>query len=431
MTRAPVIPRAAPRPSCTNGFLAVAARTKTFPWVALLVIAAAIFTSVTSEFLPTGLLPDIAGELRVSESRVGLLITLFAATVVVSAAPLSALTRRFSRKGLVIFVLLVFVASNVLAGLAPNYELLAGARILGGLAHGLFWATIGAYSAHLVPKRQLGRAVAITSAGATAAFVFGVPLGTALGHALGWRLAFIVIGGIVLGLVLLVVRYLPAVDRVQLATGEIALPARRDKTIPAVVVVCTVVLVLLTGHNLFATYIAPWLIDVGGIDPSQVAAVLFLSGGTGAIGLFAAGVISDRVPRAGFLVATALVALSVTILALGSGTPWLLLVGIGLWGASFGGLPSMLQTRLLHTASPRIRDFSMAFLTTSFNLGIGVGALIGAALLDRTDIRVLPWVYIGIIGLALLIAILGDLAVRRWWYVPTNTREIDLPPAGH
>ena len=409
----------------------MAARNNPFPWVALLVIAAAIFTSVTSEFLPTGLLPDIADELQVSESRVGLLITLFAATVVVSTAPLSALTRRFSRKGLVVFVLLVFVASNVLAGVAPNYEVLAGARILGGLAHGLFWATVGAYSAHLVPKKQLGRAVAITSAGATAAFVFGVPLGTALGHAVGWRLAFIVIGGIVLGLVLLVVRYLPAVDRVKIATAEIALPARHDKTIPAVALVCVVVLVLLTGHNIFSTYIAPWLITVGSIAPDQVAAVVFLYGGAGALGLFAAGLVSDRVPRLGFLVTTLLLAVSVTILALGAGLPWVLLVGMGLWGAAFGGLPSMMQSRLLQSASPRISDLSSAFLTTSFNIGIGGGALIGALLLDRTDITVLPWVYIAVVGLALLIAIVGDAVIRRRWGVPVVTKSIDLPPAGH
>nr|MDQ2697664.1 MFS transporter [Actinomycetota bacterium] len=152
-----------------------------FPWVALIVIAATIFVSVTSEFLPTGILPDIAAELDVTESQVGFLVTLFAGTVVLSAAPLAILTRRFSRKGLVVVVMVLFLLSNVAAGLAPNYELLAAARVLGGLAHGLFWAIMGAYAAHLVPKKQLGRAVAITSSGATAAFVLGVPLGTALG----------------------------------------------------------------------------------------------------------------------------------------------------------------------------------------------------------------------------------------------------------
>ncbi|MET0806383.1 MAG: MFS transporter, partial [Lacisediminihabitans sp.] len=157
----------------------------TFPWVGLLVLACAIFVSVTSEFLPTGLLPDIAAGLTVSASQVGFLVTVFAGTVVLSTTPLAALTRNFSRKSLVVVVLLIIAASGVLAAVAPTYAVLVVARVIGGLAHGLFWAVVGAYAAHLVPKHQIGRAVAITSGGGTAAFVLGVPLGTALGHALG------------------------------------------------------------------------------------------------------------------------------------------------------------------------------------------------------------------------------------------------------
>ena len=290
-----------------------------FPWVALIVIAATIFVSVTCEFLPTGLLPDIAAELEVSESQVGFLVTLFAGTVVLTAAPLAILTRRLSRKSLVIVVMALFLVANVGAGLAPTYELLAAARVLGGLAHGLFWAVMGAYAAHLVPKKQLGRAVAITSSGATAAFVLGVPLGTALGHAVGWRLAFISIAGIILVLIALVVRYLPAVDRhvePPLRTGEIRLPRRRDPSLPLIVMMCAVVLTALTGHNLFYTYVAPWLTTVAGVAPDALAGVLFLYGGAGAIGLVAAGVVADRFPRTALVGALSLIAAVVSVLAL-------------------------------------------------------------------------------------------------------------------
>src|SRR3546814_18613519 len=79
-----------------------------FPLFRLLVLAGAIFVSVSSEFLPTGLLPDIASDLDVSESRVGLLITIFAFTVVLSAAPLTVLPRRYSRTGLLVVLLGIF-----------------------------------------------------------------------------------------------------------------------------------------------------------------------------------------------------------------------------------------------------------------------------------------------------------------------------------
>lgn len=391
-----------------------ATSSKPFPWTGLFVLAALIFTSVTSEFLPTGLLPDIARDLEVSESKVGLLITLFAATVVVSAAPLTALTRRFPRKYLVIVVLLVFIVANVLAALAPTYELLAAARVLGGLAHGLFWAVVGGYTGYLVPKKQLGRAVAITSGGGTAAFILGVPVGTALGHAVGWRLAFLAIAVIILALTIVAMRLLPHVDNtVTLSTGEIGLPLRKDRSIPGVVLVCVTVILIMLGHNIFYTYIAPFLISPVGVDASAIAGVLFLYGGAGAIGLALAGVLADRFPRAGLVGAIALVALAVLVIALFPTQPVIVIGTMVVWSIAFGGAPAMLQTRLLHTASARIRDVASAYLTTSFNIAIGGGAAIGALLLDRTGILVLPFVDAGITLLAIVVFLVGDRIVSR------------------
>lgn len=381
-----------------------------FPWVGLIVLAGAIFVSVTSEFLPTGLLPDMAGELGVSESRIGLLVTIFAGTVVISTTPLAALTRAYSRKYLVVIVLLVIATGNVLAALAPSYEILVGARIIGGLAHGLFWAVVGAYSAHLVPKHQIGRAVAITSGGGTAAFVLGVPLGTALGHALGWRLAFATIGVIVVVLAVLVLRFLPAVDhRVTLATGEIALPLRKDRSVPGVVVLCLIIVVVMTGHNLFYTYIAPWLIAVGGFPEDSIAILLFLFGGAGAIGLVLAGLVSDRFPRAGLIVATAAVAVAVLVLALFAQSQVVIVAALVVWGIAFGGLPAMLQTRMLHTASARLRDLAAALFTTSFNFAIGFGALVGGLLLDQVGIISLPFVDVVIIWVGVVFMLLSNV----------------------
>jgi DHA1 family inner membrane transport protein len=387
---------------------------KSFPLVPLLVLSALIFTFVTSEFLPTGLLPEIAGELEVSESQVGFLVTIFAGTVVLTTAPLTSLTRSHSRKSLMIVLILVFVLGNILAAVAPNYAVLAVARVIGGLAHGLFWSVVGAYTAGLVPKRHIGRAVAITGGGATAAFILGVPVGTALGHVLGWRLTFVAIGAIVLVLTLVVVRFLPPIQHIErLATGEIPLPMRKDRTLPGVVIICAIVLIVMMAHNIFYTYIAPYLIGPVGIDPGSVAGILFLYGGAGAVGLVIAGAVSDRFPRSGFVVAIGLVAVAVLIIAIFPGVQWLTIVAIVLWGAAFGGAPSMLQARILHTASPRIRDSASAYLTTSFNFAIGSGAFIGGVLLDRTSILVLPFVDVALSVVGIAVALIGDAWLRR------------------
>lgn len=385
-----------------------------FPWVGLLTLSTAIFFMVTSEFLPTGLLPQIAADLDVSEAQVGLLITIFAGTVVLTTAPLAALTRRFDRKPLLLAVLVLFAIANVGAAIAPDYAFLVVARVLGGLAHGLFWAIAGAYSGHLVPRHQIARAVAVTSGGGTAAFVLGVPAGTALGTALGWRAAFGVIAAIVLVLLVLVVRFLPAVQhRPTLSTGEITLPARRDPTFPAVLFICLLVLIVVGGQNVFYTYIAPFLIDSAGFAETSVGALLFVYGGAGAIGLVLAGFLGSRFPRGGLYGMLGVVAAAVAGVGLSAGVPLLVIALLFVWGAAFGGIPTLLQTRLLHTASARVRDVGAALLTTAFNVGIGGGAAIGGALFVVLPTPALALVQAAIIGFGLALLIVVDLVRAR------------------
>jgi len=169
-----------------------------FPLFRLLVISGAVFVSITSEFLPMGLLPVMSADLDLSKAQVGLLVTVFAFTVVLSTTPLTLVTQRFPRKGLMVVLLLAFAIANVLAASAQTYAFLVVARVFGGLAHGLFWAVAAPYASRLVTRAQLVRALSVTNAGGTAAFILGIPLGTVLGHALGWRFAFLVMAGVVL-----------------------------------------------------------------------------------------------------------------------------------------------------------------------------------------------------------------------------------------
>ncbi len=379
------------------------------PYLPLLILSGAIFVSVTSEFLPTGLLPDMAADLNVSQSQIGLLVTAFAATVVLTTAPLAVVTRRFSRKWLMIVLLAVFAISNVLAGIAPTYELLIGARILGGLAHGLFWAVTGPYASHLVPPHLLARAIAVTTAGGTLAFIIGVPIGTALGHALGWRAAFLVMAGVVVFFTILVVLFLPPVKHIEdLSTGEIRLPARRDPTVLAVVAVCISVILIVLGHNLLYTYIAPWLIEIALFSPDSVPGLLLAYGIAGAVGLILAGIFGDKYPRTTFSAFLIGVITSVVVLALSASSPVVVMIAFVLWSASFGGLPSMLHARVLHVASRNIRDIAAAFLTTSFNFAIGGGALLGGILLDSFGLIVLPWGLVVCVVAALIFVLVTD-----------------------
>jgi predicted MFS family arabinose efflux permease len=218
-------------------------------------------------------------------------------------------------------------------------------------------------------------------------------------------------------LIALVIRFLPPIQRhvePALRTGEIRLPARKDPSVPLIVMVCTVILVIITGHNLFYTYVNPWLVQVAGVPSDGVPGALFLYGGAGAIGLIVAGVVTDRFPRAGLMVALALISCVVSVLALVSGSTPLALAAFAVWGATFGGVPSMVQTRMLHGVSPRLRDLSAALITTSFNIGIGGGAFVGGLLLDSSaGIESLPWFDVGLTLLGLVILGAGTVLMSR------------------
>jgi predicted MFS family arabinose efflux permease len=315
----------------------------------------------------------------------------------------------------------VLVCANLLCAIAPSYAFLVVARVLGGLAHGVFWAVTGPYSTRLVSRRHLSRAVAVTQLGGSAAFVLGVPLGTALGHALGWRLSFAVTAGVILLTMGLVVLALPPVShRVPLATGEIAVPARRDRTLPALIIVAVTALLINLGQNTFSTYIVPWTTHVGGVPAADIGGILFVYGLAGAAGLVIAGVFGDRYPRAALLVLLAGIVVGVLGLAVfAPGAPVRVIIGLAIWSAAFGGIPSLLQSRMMHSVSARLRDTASAWVTISFNLAIGSGALLGGVLLDHLGIHVLP--------VAEAVLVLAAIA----FIVATDRRRISLHPELH
>lgn len=380
------------------------------PLGGLLVLSGAIFASVTSEFLPTGLLPEMARDLGVSEARVGLLVTAFATTVILSTVPLTALTARVPRKVLMVTLLGVFALANLLAALAPSYEPLAAARVLGGMAHGLFWAVAGPYAARMVRPDQLARALSISNAGGSIAFILGVPVGTALGQFLGWRAAFAVMAGVVLVFLVLVVLVLPPVEhRVTLATGELSLPVRRDRTIPAIIIVASTVLLFATGHNALYTYIAPWGIQVAGLAEESMGGVLLAFGVAGALGLGVAGILGDRFPRAAMPALFALGAIAVALMpAAAAVDPGLAVLLLAVWSFAFGGTPALAHARMMTSASLRLRDLAAALMTIAFNGAIALGALIGALVVEGPGVELLPWLACGGFVIAALFALGTD-----------------------
>ncbi len=150
------------------------------------------------------------------------------------------------------------------------------------------------------------------------------------------------------------------------------------------------------------------------VPPDAVSIVLVINGAAGAVGLVAAGVVGDRWPRASVVVMLSGVILSVAALGLfGAGSIPATVIAGAAWGVFFGGLPSLMQTRMLHSASLRLRDTASAWLTISFNVAIAGGALLGGVVLDRVGVAALPWGLVGGLVIALAFVVATDRVRMR------------------
>ncbi|GGS60177.1 MFS transporter [Actinokineospora fastidiosa] len=368
--------------------------------VAVAALGLALFTLVITENLPIGLLPLIAADLDVSLTAVGLLVTGYAAVVVVASVPLTRWVRRIPRRTLLTGLLTVFVAACWLSTIAQNYWLLMAARLVIALVHAVFWAVVTATAAGLFPARVRGKVIAGLFAGPSLAMVAGVPLGTWLGQQAGWRTAFLVVSAVGLLALVTIAAALPNVrpEDNHASTGT-SPDARRFR-----ILVVTVALVV-TGVFAQYTYVTAFFTQVSGFAEAAVSLVLFAGGAAGAVGNVLSGAVLDRWPRAVLVLSVALQV--VVLLGLYAFGP-VKVVAVGLQalsGFAMAFMVTALQSRILEVA-PGSTEVASAASSAAFNVGIGGGALLGGVLLPLAGVR--PVALVG--G---LVAAVGLLVLSR------------------
>lgn len=350
--------------------------------LALAALGAAAFCFVGGENLPVSLLPLLSSGLGVSLSVAGLLVTVYAVTVVVASAPLTHLTRRLSRRALLAGLLAVFVVGTVGAAAAPGYGWMVAARVVTALAQAVFWSIAAVVAAGMFPAAARGRALAGMYAGSTVALVAAVPAGNWLGEMAGWRLPFVLLGG---AGVLVLAALLLLLPRPAEGGGSLSRPgADPDGRRYAAILLTT--LLCVAGFFTANTYITAFLTRVAGVPADRVALILALAGVADAAGLAAFGHLVDRRARLAGPAATGLLAASLIGLFAG-GTS---VVGAAVLEASlsFGlsGVVLFLQSEVLVVA-PWRADISTAWFSATFNVGIGTGPLVGALVLATLGLR--------------------------------------------
>ncbi|MCF3135800.1 MFS transporter [Streptomyces olivochromogenes] len=348
------------------------------PWAAVLVLAAATFSVVTTEMLPVGLLTSLAADLRVTTGGAGLALTLPGLVAAVGALLLPVAVRGTDRRTVLCALLLLLAAADLLSALAPALPVLLAARVLVGVCIGGVWAVAAGLAVRLVPTASVGRATALIFSGIAVASVLGVPVGTFLGSVSGWRWAFAGTAACALavaGCLAVVLPPLPA-ERPVLPSAFVRLLRA-----PRLGLGLVTVALLVTGHFTAYTYVRPLLERVPGTGPALVSTLLLAYGVAGIAGNFAGGTLAARDPRRALLVLSAALGTAVLLLVFAADSLPASTALLVSWGLAYGGVSVSAQT-WLSTTAPHSREAGSALFAGVFNTAIALGAFTGGRLTD-------------------------------------------------
>ncbi|MFC8420557.1 MFS transporter [Streptomyces sp. NPDC057236] len=376
-------------------------------WLAVVSVMLGIFSIVTTEILPIGLLTRIGASFTISDGMAGLMMTMPGLLAAVSAPIVTVATARIDRRlMLCVFVLLLAVA-NFLAAAAPDYWLVLVSRILVGVVIGGFWSIGAGLAERLVPAESVGRATAVIFSAVPLGSVLGVPAGTFIGDMAGWRTAFVVMGVLTVGVLILLMLVVPPLPPTQVTRLSV-LRTMMSSANTRFALLLTFLVVL--AHFGTYTYVIPFLEQVTQVSSGMITVLLLVYGAAGIAGNFLGGAIVSRRPRAAFGLAAALIAAATLLLpVLGRWEAGALILLI-VWGVAYGAVPVSSQTWFAK-ASPASPEAASVLFTASFQATISIGALVGGVIVDRSSPSTV--MVLGGITATLMVVAVGAHFTRR------------------
>ncbi|WP_152395959.1 MFS transporter [Paenibacillus guangzhouensis] len=361
--------------------------------LALLALAISAFSIGTTEFISVGLLPLIAEDFHISVTTAGLTVTLYALGVTFGAPILTSLTSTISRKTLLLWIMVIFIAGNMLAASAGGITVLLIARIISALSHGIFMSIGSTIAADLVPEHRRASAISIMFSGLTIATVTGVPLGTFIGQQMGWRAAFVAI--VAVGVVAFIANLTLVTSNLRKGAKVRLNDQIKLVTNGRLLLVFAITALGYGGTFVVFTYLSPLLHDITGFQEQTIAIILLVYGVAIAIGNMIGGKAANRKPVTALFYMFAIQALILFLLTFTAPFKWVGLVTIFFMGMfAFMNVPGLqvYVVMLAERLAPEAKDVASAVNIAAFNAGIAIGAYLGGVVTDSMGLIHTTWI---------------------------------------
>jgi DHA1 family multidrug resistance protein-like MFS transporter len=363
------------------------------------------------------ILPSYAESFQVSYIQVGLVISSFAITRMILDIPTGFILKRVDKRLVMMLGLSLIVISSVIAGAAPDYNVLLLGRTIEGAGSALYVTTATVFLAQIAGKEKRGKVMGTYSGILLLGAIFGPTFGGVIASYYGIRAPFFAYA-IAVGAGLIPTFILP----------KLSVPNDSSRSqnwrstfhdIRSILFYPSFFLGTLATFALFfmRTGVRSMLVPLFAannlrLDSNAIGFVLTLAGITTAVTMVPMGSLSDKIGRRNPLIACLLLTAAATLLVPYTDDLLLLSLSMAVYGAVIG-LSGPIAAFVTDVSPPNKLELSMSLYRMISDIGFIGGPLILGYLVDTSGTLALVGTssaHIGVLPFAvasLLAAIVG------------------------
>ena len=344
-------------------------------WLPLIGLTLSAFIFNTSEFMPIGLLTDIAADFKITEAQAGIMITVYAYVVMLMSLPLMIAASRLEFRKLLLGTVTLFAVSHVVSGIATSYGMLMASRIGVACAHAIFWSIAAPLGVRIVSEAHRSLALGMVATGTSIAIIFGLPIGRVIGLALGWRMTFMSVAVAAFLILAYLAFVFPKVPSDKPFSVKELPELLRNKMLLGVFFMA---FIIPTAYYTAYSYIEPFLLQVAHMPESLITWTLVLFGGFGMLGSVLFSLFFNRAPYFFLKAATGGVAAALLFLNMAANSSHATVIALcAFWGITVTAFNISMNAEIISCAPKNAVPVAMSIFSGIYNLGIGSGTFFG------------------------------------------------------
>ncbi|MFT8413214.1 MAG: MFS transporter [Oenococcus oeni] len=360
------------------------------PKLLVFALAFGTFSILNTEVGVIGILPVISDKFNVTISQAGLLVSVFAIIVAVTAPFTPNYFARFEQKRILLTVLAAFMFSNILAATATSFSMVMIARLIPALVHPIYATLAFTIAAEAVPDQEASKAVSHVMVGVSAGMIFGLPVSTLIASNSSYSMVmlfFALVSGLALLLNFFLLPKIPALNKANSGTKTSSMSRIFRKKSLWISGLST----MLVGAALFVMYgyISDYLGRIGHFDGQTLSIALFLFGVASILGnLIAGSMLDSNGLKLVKLYSFMLSAVYIMVLLVAN-IQLLLILVVSLWGFVYG-IGNNVQQYFISSAIPEAPTIANGLFISLGNVGTTLGTTIGGVILAFSSLQALP-----------------------------------------